>query len=348
VHNNRRINLDSKELQGRARGYTQRPLADVRARTISDISSAPKTQPKSPEHVVKAQQVHQSQLVKKSVNNIQKVNNKSASAHSAHLKLRQTPRVNHSITSGVKKTTPINLELPLPKETFFKKIIHSIQSNKKGYALSAMAVLLFTVGAAVNINSFLANKKIEAVVQAQNGDSQGNQQGGGSSRYDETPVTFDQLANYVVGKNDARYLKIEDIGVFARVIHLGLTPEGAVDSPQNVFDAGWYNKSARPGEKGATFIDGHYSGYRAGGIFSRLDELNNGDKVQVERGDGKTLTYTVVAKERFDKDKVNMRKVLSVYGGGEYGLNLMTCAGDFIQNSETFDERLVVYTILEN
>lgn len=152
------------------------------------------------------------------------------------------------------------------------------------------------------------------------------------------------LAEYSVAADQPRALYIDALGIAARILPMNLTSQSSIQAPQNVYDAGWYTGSARPGENGAVFIDGHASGATRMGLFAYLDGLKVGDLVTVEMGDGERLTYMVRAVETMPEDTVDMRKVLSPYTTGTQGLNLMTCTGEWIETEKTYDQRVVVYT----
>jgi sortase A len=155
------------------------------------------------------------------------------------------------------------------------------------------------------------------------------------------------VSNYQVSPDMPRYLKIDKLSLFARIKRVGVDAQNAIEAPKNVYDAGWYDGSAKPGEPGAVFIDGHVSGPTRGGIFVNLKKLKNGDSVKVEMGNGTKYTYRVVATERVPKDQVDMAKALRPYEQGKQGLNIMTCAGTYDKNSETYDFRYIVYTVRE-
>lgn len=161
---------------------------------------------------------------------------------------------------------------------------------------------------------------------------------------EETVVAPNTLDSYVVDASMPRFLTIDRLNMKARIQQMGINTDGAVQAPVNIHDSGWYKGSAKPGTPGAAFIDGHASGNTRKGLFAYIDTLKNGDSVKVEQGDGEVFTYRVVHSETVPKDSVDMGKALTVYGGAEEGLNLMTCTGRWIANQETYDERVVVYT----
>lgn len=161
---------------------------------------------------------------------------------------------------------------------------------------------------------------------------------------DETEVPGDAVADYSVAPDLPRVLTIDKINVRARVLSMGLNPDGSMQAPLNIYDAGWYTGSAKPGELGASVIDAHASGPTRVGLFAYLNTLTNGDVVSVERGDGEVLSYRVVHIETVGLDDVDMRKVMRVHGSAEEGLNLITCDGQWVRDRDTYSDRTIVYT----
>lgn len=169
-----------------------------------------------------------------------------------------------------------------------------------------------------------------------------------SSAPKSTKPTDDEVNNYTVPPDYPRYIYISKINVpKTRVKALGVNKDGEVAVPDNIFDAGWYTGSSKPGQKGAVFIFGHISSWEANGAFHDLNKLKPGDKVMVERGDGKKFTYVVNKSKIYDVKKVNMKEVLNPIKPGTNALNLMTCAGTVIKGTNEFTERLVVFTTQE-
>ena len=153
------------------------------------------------------------------------------------------------------------------------------------------------------------------------------------------------IANYRVAPSLPRYIEIPSINVGrTRVIRLGVTKKKQIASPGNIYDAGWYDKSSKPGQDGAMFIYGHVSSWTADGVFYNLKSLRPGDKVIITRGDNKKFTYRVVFSKIYPADKIDMHAALSPAQAGKPGLNLMTCAGHVIKNTNNLSERLVVFT----
>lgn len=135
-------------------------------------------------------------------------------------------------------------------------------------------------------------------------------------------------------------LSIPAIGVTAPLVELGLTASNNIASPASNTEVGRWKGSAQPGHLGSpVFLTGHVRG-----VFSKLSRLNNGDLMTVTYG-GKHFTYKVVHKETVRLSKLDMAKPLTVYGGGQEGMNLMTCAGSYNIFTGTYTKRLTVYTV---
>ncbi len=155
------------------------------------------------------------------------------------------------------------------------------------------------------------------------------------------------VATYTVPPNHPRYIAIPAIGIAnTPVIKLGVLSSGAIATPNNMYETGWYDNSSLPGQKGAMFVYGHVSSWAANGVFYNLKKLVAGDSVIVSTGDGRTYTYKVVSSKVYPYNNVDMGQVLSPISSSSPGLNLMTCTGRIIKGTSEFNQRLVVFTKL--
>lgn len=152
----------------------------------------------------------------------------------------------------------------------------------------------------------------------------------------------DKFTKHTAAPDEPRYLFIAKIGVKSTVHPLGITPDNYLEAPNNIHDTGWYHQSAKPGSSGAMVIDGHVGLDQTPGVFHQLGQLQAGDTMTIERGDGTLLNYQVVRSQTYGADNVDMHAALNPVSG-QPGLNLITCAGAYDQHTQTFDQRLVVY-----
>ncbi len=207
------------------------------------------------------------------------------------------------------------------------------------------AVLVVLGGLGIGLHGLKVNKdvaaettKLTATVQT-TGTAQNDAQTGDIPS--ETPAA--DPAKHTVATNLPRTITIDKIGVKARVVRLGVKANNQLAVPANIFDAGWYAESSKPGEAGAMVIDGHVSGPTKPGVFYKLHTLAAGDQIKVDRGDGKMYVYKVVKKTSYAADKVDMTAVLTPVTKGKPGLNLITCSGEIDRASNHYKDRTVVF-----
>jgi sortase (surface protein transpeptidase) len=216
--------------------------------------------------------------------------------------------------------------------------------------LTGMAAFLFVAGGVVTWTGLMANKdvKVQAktlAAQVEEVRETGNTDNVVDVPDEESPPP--DIDAYATKPTYPKIISIPSIESRGRVTPLGLKSSGQMESPYNIYDAGWYDKSSTPGSAGATLIDGHVSGPSKPGIFKNLEKLAAGAKIEIERGDGKKYSYTVIKVETVDVDKVNMAKLLVPITAGSRGLNLITCGGHFDASSNKYLQRTIVYATLD-
>lgn len=139
-------------------------------------------------------------------------------------------------------------------------------------------------------------------------------------------------------------LKIPSIKVDAVIEQVGLTTDGAMDTPKNQDDVVWYKLGQRPGENGSAVIAGHYGVWDngRGSVFDNLNKLRQGDKLYIEDDKGVTIAFTVRESRSYDPKA----DALDVFGSndGKAHLNLITCEGSWNNVSKSYSRRLVVFT----
>jgi LPXTG-site transpeptidase (sortase) family protein len=216
--------------------------------------------------------------------------------------------------------------------------------------LSGLALLLFIVGVGVSLAGFKTNAAAQAAItKAAHASSAATTTTGSSdsSPPSTTPITLNDIKNYRVRATEARYITIPKLGTFARVLVAGTTKDGAMATPSNVFDTARYNGSAKPGQLGATLIDGHVSSWTTNGVFHDIKKLKVGDTIGIQRGDGKQFNYTVAQVVTYDADKVDMKALLQPIASVKSGLNLITCGGKYDSKSGEFTQRVAVFATLD-
>ncbi len=138
-------------------------------------------------------------------------------------------------------------------------------------------------------------------------------------------------------------LKIPSILVDATVQDVGITRKGNMSTPSNFTDVGWFKYGTVPGEMGSAVIAGHVdNGLALPGVFANLDKIKVGDDIYVETAGGKKIQFKVTSKKLYEyTDKTD--EVFNE-NDGSY-LKLITCAGVWLPENRTHDQRLVVTAI---
>ena len=263
-----------------------------------------------------------------------------------------TPSVPQTILS---KTMPIHDNTPLvsvqpsfnstprtpitPKPLTQKTTKTSISSRRPVLLFGILAIIGFVATAYVGIDVWRTNQAVKQELVAAT--DQTTQTDGGD--IDETPLAEDALANYAVAPNMPRAIYINKLELAARVLPVAVNSDGSMQSPFNIHDAGWYSPGVKPGEPGAAVINAHSSGRTKLALFSDLGELRNGDEIMIERGDKTMLHYKVTHVTSVPLSEIDMNEFMRPYDGAGEGLNLMTCSGSYVRESDTYDHRTIVY-----
>ncbi|MEV4433247.1 sortase [Streptomyces sp. NPDC049585] len=164
--------------------------------------------------------------------------------------------------------------------------------------------------------------------------------GGGTDKAIGGPARADEPSRVV----------IPSLGVDSPLIRLGRDPGERVRVPprEKSGTAGWVLNSARPGTPGTAVIVGHDSPHDSshdGGkpVFHDLHRLARNDVVDVVRGDGQVLHFTVTGTETVEGDTLPSAEP---HGPAEEkALRLVTCGGDGGEGYE--HRRLIVSATLQ-
>jgi LPXTG-site transpeptidase (sortase) family protein len=125
---------------------------------------------------------------------------------------------------------------------------------------------------------------------------------------------------------------------------LELNPDGTIMVPESYEQVGWYKLGAAPGEKGTASILGHVDSYEGAAVFYHLGQLEQGDRIYVERADGTEAEFEVEYYERYKQSEFPNEKV---YAPTSYAsLRLITCSGTYDKGEARYTHNLVVYAKL--
>lgn len=165
---------------------------------------------------------------------------------------------------------------------------------------------------------------------------------------DETEPTETEVAEYIVAADKPRYLTIPKLGITnARILEVGLSANGQMLTPYNIFDVGWYNGSAKPGTRGTAIIDGHNGGPNVQGVFKNLPSLGIGDLITVEMGDGTKYNYRVNDNTTVALAEADAKMLYAAQSPipGKESITLITCTGEWSQVKQTYLSRQFVRAV---
>jgi sortase (surface protein transpeptidase) len=136
-------------------------------------------------------------------------------------------------------------------------------------------------------------------------------------------------------------LKIAKIGVDAAIEPVGVTHEGAMDTPKKPGDVAWYSPGAYPGAEGSAVMAGHLDDKNGkAAVFKDLHLLRAGDTILIEDTAGNFVPFMVNKSQIYDAQADSTEVFVSKKGAH---LNLITCIGTWDKSKNSYKERLVVF-----
>ena len=276
-------------------------------------------------------------------------------------KVAQTMSVNGDSTVGSRSASIDNqadgagtAAVARPDNAFSRlagaKVTLSFNLNKKrffNFLRYATVALIIVASGYLAWDTYTTNRSVKSSLNGNSATAM-SISGTNPATAEQTAVSQEQRAAYTVPADQPRYIYIPTLGVNARVMSVGVNSRGSIDTPSNLNDTAWYDGSAKPGQEGQVFIDGHTSFNRhLNAAFNNLPKLKANDQVVIEKGNGEKVGYRVVATKTVETSKVDMGEALNPPAGAKKGLTLMTCTGTFNYRNQTADKRFIVYAVQE-
>ncbi|MDH6110941.1 hypothetical protein P3T36_004514 [Kitasatospora sp. MAP12-15] len=141
-------------------------------------------------------------------------------------------------------------------------------------------------------------------------------------------------------------LTIASIGVDAPVAAGGLNSDGTVQTPplDQPAQVDWYSGGPAPGQLGPAVLLGHINTRKGPAVFSRLVDLRPGDRIDIRRQDGSTVSYRV---RGLDQKPKNEFPTQLVYGNTTNAqLRLITCGGTLESDGHYSDNIIVLADLI--
>ncbi len=151
-------------------------------------------------------------------------------------------------------------------------------------------------------------------------------------------------AGVPISEQPAR-LQIPSLGIDTNIQYVGISKAGNMGVPNNFTDVAWYKYGTVPGQVGSAVIDGHVdNGLALAGVFKHLSDITVGADVYVITKEGTKLHFRVKDIQSYPYKAVPTTLLFNQKDAAR--LNLVTCAGSWVSGDKTYDQRLVVYTVL--
>ena len=136
-------------------------------------------------------------------------------------------------------------------------------------------------------------------------------------------------------------LKVPALGINANVEEVGKRADGAMGTPADFMNVGWWSEGSKPGAAGNAVFAGHVNNaLTKPGVFEHLSQIKKGDYITVSDAEGRTLVYEVQEVALYETDQAPLPKIFARTGPSQ--LVLITCEGEWLEDEHSFDKRLVV------
>ncbi len=162
---------------------------------------------------------------------------------------------------------------------------------------------------------------------------------------DETPRDPSDFEDYRVDEEAPRLLRIDSIDTTALIKPVQVDMANRLITPDNVFDAGWYEGSRQPGRSGVVVLNGHVAGINSRGALYYARALEPGDVIELERGDGQVFSYEIKEKQKIAYKDIQTTDLLIPHESGRNGLNIVAVDNRYNVLTDEFQDRLVLYAV---
>jgi hypothetical protein len=131
----------------------------------------------------------------------------------------------------------------------------------------------------------------------------------------------------------AARVRLPSLRIDAPMVDVGLDQEGWIEAPppQDPNLAGWYQNGIAPGQSGTAVVVGHVDNDTGPAVFFGLGSTKKGQRVEVDRFDGRTAVFEVYGVEVYAKEDFPGPRVYGDTGHPE--LRVITCGGEYSKES---------------
>jgi hypothetical protein len=139
-------------------------------------------------------------------------------------------------------------------------------------------------------------------------------------------------------------IQIPALHVNAQVVPVGVTGAGALEVPENVVQAAWFEAGNAPGQKGTAIIAAHVDFGGKLGLFNKLHTLKKGDVIIVTDFTRHVHRFTAVTGRLFPKSDPGTVQALAAASAkpGQPQLALITCGGALNTQKHSYYDNFVL------
>ncbi len=157
----------------------------------------------------------------------------------------------------------------------------------------------------------------------------------------EIPASSEPTTTTVASGILPKKLIIPSLDIDTKVENVGITGNGNIGTPSSFNTVAWYKYGPKPGDPGKAILDGHVdNGLGLSGIFLHLSSIKIGADIYLTDAKGSKLHFVVVATSTADYtarlDSVTEKTP------SKSGLLLITCEGNWVSKSRTYDKRVLI------
>ncbi len=135
-------------------------------------------------------------------------------------------------------------------------------------------------------------------------------------------------------------IRIPAHGVGNPVVPVGVDAgTGELSVPPDPSQVGWYRFGSSPGSAGSAVLAGHVDWKGVPGAFIDLDQVQPGERVEIDLGDGTTHAFVVVETHLIAKTELPAELFER---DGPPKLVLITCGGEFDRSIHRYRQNVVV------
>jgi len=135
-------------------------------------------------------------------------------------------------------------------------------------------------------------------------------------------------------------IEIQDAFVNAQIETTQIV-DGVMLDPSGPWVVSWYEESAKLGEVGNVLMSGHLDYWDVGAaVLYNINNLTEGDLIQVTGEDGELYTYSVLWRENFETATAPIQDIVGPTENES--LTMITCGGPFDYANGVYLQRTVV------